>query len=71
MYAMVPAVDSIKANPGEKAKLARLMKSGAVRLAHRAAQWYKEVSGGKIAKEKWRKFFDTELKRHYSENVEK
>ena len=59
--------DSVKANPHSKVMLAPLLQSGAIKPSHRAAQWHMEVTQGKIAKEKFRKFFDVQLKKHYGE----
>ncbi len=64
-----PQADAVKAHPYVKTHLARLLKSGVIKPVLRAAHWYNEISGDKIPKEKFRKFFDTQLKKHYDEDL--
>ena len=64
-----PEADAVKAHPHAKATLARLLTSDAIRPEHRAAAWYMQISNGKIAKEKFRKFFDTQLKKLYGDET--
>ena len=65
----VPQPESVKANPQAKMKFARLLQSGEILPGHRSRQWYPEIAEGKISKEKFRKFFDVQVKKHYGDGT--
>ena len=65
----VPQPDSVKANPQAKMKFARLLRSAEILPGHRSCQWYPEIVEGKTSKEKFRKFFDVQVKKHYGDGT--
>ena len=58
-----PQPNAVKAHPQAKILFTRMLNSGSIKPGHRATQFYEEITGREIAKDKFRKFFDASLKK--------